>query len=366
MTQPTTNQQAHTVCNITEIEPTVDRRWDEFVKLNPRATFYHTTALKQVLQQTYGYRSLYLAAETSESTLCGIFPLFLIQSPFIGKRIVSLPFSDTCGPLVNDSPTVDSLLARAIDLRDAFQAKSVQIRTDVDVLPAAHANFAADSRYVDFVLPLTRDPDEIWSRPSMAGVRGHVRKATKSGVAFVVGESEQDLREFYTLHLKTTKGHGMPAQPYTYFRNLWQNLGSTCDLRLLIARYEGRALAASLFVGFGQFVHYMYNASDSGALHLRPNYLLLWEAIKWACHAGYRQLNMGKTSRYNEGLVNFKRGWGAEAMPLFYLYYPSMYGPTSTSFAENSRKYQLATTVWRALPDSITDLVGGVLYRHLA
>lgn len=352
--------------SIVEADPTTDRRWDDFVRASPDGTFYHLAAWKRLLEQTYHFRPIYLAVEGADGSLGGLLPLFLVQSPLTGRKLVSLPFSDVCGPLARTDRVRQLLLNRACTIACDQRAKCLQIRSSRSDLQNSLPGLVADSRYADFVLRLNEDPNVLWTNPAMAKVRGHVRKAIRSGVAVYRGETDRDLSDFYALHLRTTKKHGMPAQPYAFFRNLVDILGRECEIRLLLARHEGRAIGASLFVAFGDCVYYAYNASEQSALALGPNDLLLWEAIQWACRAGFQRFSFGKTSLDNEGLVTFKRGWGAEAMPLRYYYYPDVVGLTSTAYGEKSRKYQAITIAWRALPSPVTDRIGGVLYKHLA
>ena len=42
--------------------------------------------------------------------------------------------------------------------------------------------------------------------------------------------------------------------------------------------------------------------------------------IRWACENGYRELDFGRTDLEQDGLREFKRGWGAEESPLHHTY----------------------------------------------
>jgi hypothetical protein len=45
---------------------------------------------------------------------------------------------------------------------------------------------------------------------------------------------------------------------------------------------------------------------------LRANNLVMWEAIRWFSRNQFRSLHFGRTDQVQEGLMQFKRGWGAE------------------------------------------------------
>jgi len=173
-----------------------------------------------------------------------------------------------------------------------------------------------------------------------------------------------DMGAYYHLHLLTrSRKHGMPAQPQRYFREVWERLGATGGVRLLLAEYEGAVIAGMVLFVSGATARYAYGASDERFLRLGPNDALMWAAISWASQAGYRRFDMGRTARDNPGLAQFKRNWGAVEEPLPYYYAPEVAGLASTS--EMSWKYRALTACWRRLPLPVSARLGGALYRHL-
>jgi FemAB-related protein (PEP-CTERM system-associated) len=351
---------------VVQIDPVKDPRWDDFVRGSHAGTFYHLSAWQEVIRRTYQYTPLHLAVENADGALDGVLPLFLTGNALFGRKLVSLPFCDVGGPLATSRAALEDLVDRAVALRQATGAKYLQIRSSHGNLEEADPRLTADSRYVDYELELSGDADKEWLQPSWAKVRTHVRKALHAGVTVRLAENERDLREFYALHLGTTKKHGMPAQSYRYFLILWETMRLSPNARLLLASQGGQTVAGSLFIAFRDRVSYVYNASDSRFLPFRPNHLLLWKAIEWASKAGYRRFSFGKTSRENEGLVTFKRGWGAEAVPLNYYYHPRIGGTTSSTYGESTEVYQKITHLWRMVPAPITNVVGSLIYGYLA
>ena len=134
-------------------------------------------------------------------------------------------------------------------------------------------------------------------------------------------------------------------------------------MQLLLAEYEGMVIAGMILLASGTTIRYAYGASDERYLNLAPNDLLMWTAIKLGCSLGYQTLDMGRTATDNEGLMEFKRRWGAIKDPLPYYYYPHMAGLASTS--ETSWKYRLLTSSWKKLPLQVAGPLGSYLYKHL-
>src|SRR5436309_12942808 len=119
------------------------------------------------------------------------------------------------------------------------------------------------------------------------------------------------------------------------------------QMQVLLAQYEGNIVASMILLASGTKLHYAYGASDERYLHLAPNNLLMWTAITWGCTHGYEVFDFGRTAQDNEGLMEFKRRWGATRESLPYYYYPHMAGLASTS--ESSWKFRMLTSCWRRL-----------------
>ena len=98
-------------------------------------------------------------------------------------------------------------------------------------------------------------------------------------------------------------------------------------------------------------------ASDRRHWELRPNNLVMWTAIDWACRRGYRQLDFGRSELDNEGLRDFKRRWGAMELPLRYSYVAAR-PPRSTSPVT---KRALAALI-QTSPPAVCRALGELLY----
>ena len=177
-------------------------------------------------------------------------------------------------------------------------------------------------------------------------------------------QSREDMAEYYQLHLQTrSKKHGMPAQPQRFFFELWDAFAPSGAMQLLLAEYQGTAIAGIILLASGTTIRYAYGASDERYLNLAPNNLLIWTAITQGCTQGYQTLDLGRTACTNEGLMEFKRRWGASMEPLPYYYYPQVAGLAATS--ESSLKFRLLTACWKKLPLSVAGALGNCLYKHL-
>lgn len=338
-----------------------------FIAQRTDEPFYYQPAWHDLLSRLYGYPVRLLRTCDASGELTGFLPVMAVRSPLTGRRVVALPFSDACAPLAGDDTALLALVDQALALARDERARYLELRSGA--LPAleSRADLTRNDLYGRWVVPLERDTQAMWKRVKSSS-QGPVKKARKEQVTVRVGESLADVDAYYRLHLLTrSRKHGMPAQSARYFRDLWQTfhagdpqVGAT---RLLLAEYQGAAVAGMILLTSGSTVRYAYSASDQDYLRLGPNNALMWEAISWAGEQGFARFDMGRTARDNSGLVSFKKSWGAVEEPLPYYYHPQIAGLASTS--ESSWKYRLLTGAWRRLPLPVAGALGGALYRHL-
>ena len=82
------------------IDPLGDRRWTDFVERHPDASIFHTIPWLDALRRTYGYRPVVLTNCPRGVELTAGIPFCEVKSWISGSRLVSLPFSDHCQPLL--------------------------------------------------------------------------------------------------------------------------------------------------------------------------------------------------------------------------------------------------------------------------
>jgi lipid II:glycine glycyltransferase (peptidoglycan interpeptide bridge formation enzyme) len=89
-------------------------------------------------------------------------------------------------------------------------------------------------------------------------------------------------------------------------------------LKLYIAEYKGKIIAANLVLLFGKTATYMHGASDNEHRNLMAPYLLQWQQIVDAKKAGCERYDFGgvktqKTDSSWSGITKFKIGFAPGA-----------------------------------------------------
>jgi hypothetical protein len=92
------------------IDPLVDHRWNDLVASHPQASVFHQRGWLEALARTYGYEPFVLTSAAPGAPLGDGLVLCRVSSWLTGTRLVSLPFSDHCDPLLNDPSDWHSFL----------------------------------------------------------------------------------------------------------------------------------------------------------------------------------------------------------------------------------------------------------------
>jgi len=349
------------VPSVQVIDPRVSPVWDEFVAQQAEGSVFHSTAWARVLLETYHYQPrYYVLTDASGDILAGV-PLLLVNSRLTGRRLVGLPFSDMCPPLVRDgcdpSPLVEAILQDA----ESDHLSYVEMRGSSPLL-LHNGGFQEASCFTRHVIPLDKSLEELEVGFHSSARRG-MKKAVREGVSVHSATGPEDMRRFYRLYVTTRRKHGVVPAPYRFFEKIQAHLlaaGSGC---LLLAERQDRLIAADLLLWHGKRLFYKFNVSDPQFLEQRPNNLLMWEAIRLGKELGCSTFDLGRSEADNEGLHRFKSLWASEASPLPYYYYPTVRG-FATEDGRGIKRLLMAAAV-RFLPRPLLPRAGALLYRHL-
>jgi CelD/BcsL family acetyltransferase involved in cellulose biosynthesis len=335
------------------LDPLLDIRWQRFVERSANGGIFHHTEWLRLLNAQYGYPMLAQCLADGDGEIVAGLPFARIKSRLTGTRLVAVPFSDVCAPVLSDTQDA-GMLTRLLDTVCAAHQRdgiAVEIRAPLEGIGHAGSGFHQHELALDPGLATISDGFTKM-------VKRGIARAERDGVEVVRATDEEALRTFYRLHLHTRRRQGVPTQPkrfITRFAQLFdQDLGF-----VLIARSEDIPIAAAVFLTFNGVLTYKYGASDSAYLKRRPNNAIFMEAIRWGCEHGQRTLDMGRTDLENEGLSAFKRSWGAREHTLTY----TRLSPQVERSTRAGVPSALGTVISRS-PPLTGRLVGAALYRH--
>jgi hypothetical protein len=337
------------------INPIEHHNWDKLLLTNENHSFFHTSSWAKVISESYNYRPLYFT-EIDKDKLTALIPIMEVKSPLTGKRGVAFPFTDFCPLISSNEHHFKALLGKIIGYGKKAKWKTIELRDGKEYLQ----NKNSSKTFLSHSLNLVRPEQKIFSR-FRSSTKRNIKKAIKEGVKVEICDSLESVRDFYQLNCLTRKEHGLPPQPRHFFKNIFDHIISPQKGIVALASFQERPIAGAIYFHFEEEAIYKYGASDKNYHHLRPNNLVMWEAIKWYGKNGCKRFSFGRTDLDHEGLIQFKRGWGAQEETLHYY----KYDLTKDEFVKNSLDIKLFNTFFRKLPIPLLKLIGRLLYPHV-
>jgi CelD/BcsL family acetyltransferase involved in cellulose biosynthesis len=341
---------------IYETDPLRDARWRALVEKHPLSSVFHTVEWLEALQQTYDYTPIVLTTSPPDGPLTNGIVFCRVDSWLTGSRLVSLPFSDHCEPLVQNAADLTALLSEARN-RTAGRLKYTEIRPRHAELPG----LSPHAQYCLHLLDLQPPIEVLHSRLHKDGVQRKIRRAEREHVVLEQGHSQLQLEQFYQLLLLTRRRHRVPPQPFAWFQNLRECCGAKLTIRM--AYLHGRPIASLLTLRHKQTIVYKYGCSDDQFHSLGAMPRLFWQAIEEAKSDQLQEFDLGRSDETNSGLIRFKDHLGANKT--YIKYWRVSQKPSEPNHQGTLLSSSLAQTLFAHLPDRLFRFAGEILYRHV-
>lgn len=338
-------------------DPLEHSDWDARVKSHPAQTFFHSAAWANVLAETYHFRPIYFVAN-EKGAVHSLLPLMEVDSKLTGRRGVALPFTDNCEPPCPDRNSFKKLFWNAVEIGKLRGWDYLEIRGGQRFFNGTPPSLS----FYGHTLDLPADENTLFGELK-SPVRRAIRKAEKEGVRVEISQELAAVKTFYSLLCKTRKKHGLPPQPYSFFKNIHKHVLSENMGFVALARRKKTPVAGAMFFHSGESAIYKFGASDESFQHLRGNNLVMWESIRRLNREGVRKLDLGRTSVGNDGLRRFKLGWNAQEKAISYFRF-SLDLEKFVPVRDEASGWH--NHIFRTLPIAVSRLFGNVLYRHWA
>lgn len=123
------------------------------------------------------------------------------------------------------------------------------------------------------ILDIRQDEEETLKQMHQK-TRYNIRLAEKKEVKIEVDNTK--FKEFWDLQKKTEDRQGISTFSAQYYENILQ----LPFVKLYLAKYEDKIIAANIMIFWGQTVIYLFGASDYEYRNIMAPYLLQWQAVK--------------------------------------------------------------------------------------
>ena len=357
--------------------------WNQYLAQRGPGYLFHRAEWDRVFA-AYGLPTLRIAA-FRQGQIVGILPLVWQRSVLFGNHLVSLPWFDAAGILVDDDVAQRVLLEEAARLADSYHVQTVQLRQlekRVENLLCETPSgpfrqqvpgpfFQSEQLRTDKVLmrlALSPDPEIIW-RSLLPKVRNQIRKAEKSGLVVSCGGAEL-LGEFFQIYSENMRDLGSPPHHRRFFEAVLANFEG--ESNIYVVRLDNETVGAGFTMANGAILEIPWASSLERYNQYCVNHLMYWRILESACRQGYAWFHFGRSSR-GSGTYQFKKQWESKEIQsgrdesketqLYWYYLARGKGVPSSPAAQE--KYGWAILIWQHLPLWLSNLLGSRIIAKL-
>lgn len=334
-------------------------RWNAYVQSHPDASPYHLWAWRESIREAYDHKAYYFIAE-EDIQICGILALIQIKLPLLQNQLVSLPFCDLGGPLVNSRDTEVKLLNEAIKLGQKLGVSKIEIRSRaIDIIDTT-PNQPETTEKVSMLLPLPHSAEELWSG-FKSKLRSQVCKAEKNGLFFKWGHIS-DINAFYDVFSQNMHELGSPVHSKKWIKTVLANYGEKAKMGLVFLKDQ--PVGCGIVLLCGKNVSIPWASTLRQLNRLGPNMLLYWNLLKFSIDNGYAVFDFGR-STFGEGTYKFKTQWGSTPHPL--QWQNLMRDRTDDLKTKNNRRTRdIAENIWTHLPLWVANAIGPNIRKYIS
>ncbi|RLI19230.1 hypothetical protein DRO54_08890 [Candidatus Bathyarchaeota archaeon] len=204
----------------------------------------------------------------------------------------------------------------------------------------------------EYVVNLEGDVEKLWRRISH-NKRRNIKKAMKEGVEVIQSRDPKDLLTFYSMLVAAEKRGGFLSYPLSWFKAVWKLYKPELS-KVFLARWNGKEVSGVFTVIHGKTIYALAAGSFSEGWKVRPNDIMHWKVMEWACRNGLTGYHMGLVSDPPPskgsnawGVWRWKREWKGKLYRL--LIYEKTFLPKYTLILKIKRAIQKGYETFKKL-----------------
>ncbi|MFC4761088.1 lipid II:glycine glycyltransferase FemX [Fructobacillus durionis] len=248
-----------------------------------------------------------LLAYCPKGPVADIHDVALVKS-MVEEAVAELPdnvFLVRMDPEVIYDEKLDSIYKEA-----GFKTRNTEITyMHGNIQPRKNVELYYDGRGEDASVLTNEDELMLHFKPKH---RNAIRRAIRDGVTITVGQSEEELKDFFELYKSMAGVHHITYRPFSYFENMGKIWADSDRFKVFVAKNdEGTPIAAGIGFNYGDKIWYMYAGSNKEYRHLQAPYLVQWEMLKWGLAEKKVRYDFGGVGEFSseDGLYKFKHGF---------------------------------------------------------
>lgn len=276
-------------------------QWNEFVMKN-HGSFLQSYEWAN-FQYHFGREVDFLAVENAGEIIAGT---SIIKYDLPANRHY---FFSPYGPVVSHADILDEIQKIAAKKKVIFWRYEQKQEIDEHKVKAVHPEHTL---LLDI---LTKGEEKLLSEMK-SKTRYNIHLAEKKGVKIKISNDIKDLDFFYDLVQKTAERQKVNFHSKLYYQTMFHELIDSQMLKLYLAEYQNKIIAANLIVNFNDTVTYLHGGTDNDYRDVMAPHLLQWRAICDAMYAGYKYYDFFGIAPSDDphhpwaGITRFKKGFG--------------------------------------------------------
>jgi len=278
----------------------VDARWREFLA---RADFAAHYVSPEYFHEPFfrDKRPFVILAWKGERVVAALSGMHEEQQLICGLR--SRP--QVCFDRSVDLPPVTDALVAGLS-KEAESDKLITFFSWIPLNTLAKHGYRCKREEGVVTLDLTKGPDELFKQFADSR-RRNIRKAIKRGIEVAIGCTRDEFKAYYDIYAEWCWRKEIASNSFEVLEEAF----GLPNRRIFLARYEGKIIAGTIIRLYpSAMIEYAANSSLVEYLNLRPNDLLHWRVVEWACAEGYKRYSLG-------GAHLFLRRFGGRIVPVY-------------------------------------------------
>jgi len=226
----------------------------------------------------------------------------------LGKSYFYCPY----GPVIKKSQGLKLFFDQLAEIAQAEKAIFLKIEPGLSIKNNQLVKADNIQPKKTLILDITASAEEILAQMH-SKTRYNIRLAQKKGIEIEMAESPntREREIFWNLANQTAQRDHFKLYDQEYYEKMLSVLAAERMIKLFLAKYQNKIIAAIIIGLFGQTAYYLHGASDYQYRKLMAPHLLQWQAILKAKILGYRYYDFWGIDQHQwPGVTRFKNGFG--------------------------------------------------------
>jgi hypothetical protein len=212
-------------------------------------------------------------------------------------------------PTKDVSAVVNALLRGLLSESGSAELTTVFTWKDFELREFEKRGFRPRELDGNVVLDLTQGAESLFNQFAKDR-RRNIRFAEKNGVEVNLATTKEDIAAAYEVYLAWRQTQRKVVKGEQGSFETFEKSTTLTNRKMFVARVGDKVVAMNIFRFFpGGLFESASNSSLDEFLHLKPNELMQWRGIEWACAQGLRRHSLG-------GSHSFLRRFGGTVIPI--------------------------------------------------